>query len=207
MIIADQRVRVKDAVNCIWWLSKSPFPRVNMKRVLQPYSSSMRTLLQNGYKPKLRPSGHKISSKFQKDNLGAIPPNLIALANTESNSAYQRYCRQHHLPEHPARFPSGLPAFFIRMLSNRGDLVVDAFAGSCVTGAVAEEMGRRWLCYELDCVYIEGARGRFLNDPNQGQKKPRTKPYEIYPPSVHLLDEKSLPLVEDGGEKRPKPKD
>jgi site-specific DNA-methyltransferase (cytosine-N4-specific) len=197
-----RRIRVKDAVNCIWWLSKSPFPRVNMKRVLQPYSSSMRKLLQNGYQPKLRPSGHKISSKFQRDNMGAIPPNLIALANTESNSAYQRYCRLHHLPEHPARFPSGLPAFFIRMLTNRGDLVVDPFAGSCVTGAVAEEMGRRWICYELDHAYIEGSRGRFLNDTNGGQKKARTKPYEIYPPSIHLLDKSSLPLIEDGGERR-----
>jgi site-specific DNA-methyltransferase (cytosine-N4-specific) len=164
----------------------------------------MRDLLRNGYKPKLRPSGHNISDKFQKDNLGAIPPNLIALANTESNSAYQRYCRLHKLPEHPARFPAGLPAFFIRMLTNRRDLVLDPFAGSCVTGAVAEEMGRRWICYEFDQVYIEGSRGRFVNDIESSQKKMRTKPYEIYPPSIQLSDEVSLPLIEDGGERRPK---
>ncbi len=99
-----RRVRVKDAVNCIWWMSKTPYPKVSNRRVLQPYSHSMRQLLKNGYKPKLRPSGHDISDKFQRDNNGAIPPNLIALANTESNGAYQRYCRKRGLKDHPVPF-------------------------------------------------------------------------------------------------------
>lgn len=73
----------------------------------------MQHLLKHGYKAKLRPSGHDISKKFQRDNGGSIPPNVIALANTESNSSYQRYCREKNLPEHPARFPAGIPAFFI----------------------------------------------------------------------------------------------
>jgi site-specific DNA-methyltransferase (cytosine-N4-specific) len=199
-----RRVRVKDAVNCIWWLSKTPYPKVSNRRVLQPYSDSMQDLLRNGYTPRLRPSGHDISSKFQRDNGGAIPPNLIALANTESNGGYQRYCRLHKLPEHPARFPAGLPAFFIRMLTNRGDLVLDPFAGSCVTGAVSEEMGRRWVCCELDQEYIEGARGRFLNPPGEGRTKtPRREPYTILPPNASPLDEQRTPLFDHGGEHRP----
>lgn len=197
-----RRVRVKDAVNCIWWLSRSPYPKASNRRVLQPYSDSMQGLLRDGYKPKLRPSGHDISDKFQKDNGGAIPPNLVALANTESNGAYQRYCRFNDLPEHPARFPLGLPAFFLRMLTNAGDLVLDPFAGSCVTGAVAEEMRRRWVCCELDSSYLAGARGRFLTEKNGGPPKARPKPYEIYAPNAQLPDEHSVPLVEDGGEKR-----
>jgi len=50
-----RRVRVKDAVNCIWWLSKTPFPKVSNRRILQPYSESMKGLLKNGYKAKVRP--------------------------------------------------------------------------------------------------------------------------------------------------------
>ena len=53
----DPAIRVKDAVNKIWWLSKSPWPKACNKRVLQPYSDSMLDLLKNGYKPNLRPSG------------------------------------------------------------------------------------------------------------------------------------------------------
>ena len=69
-----RRVRVKDAVNTIWWLSKTPYPKANNKRILQPYSKSMQHLLTNGYKAKLRPSGHDISEHFQKDNGGSVPP-------------------------------------------------------------------------------------------------------------------------------------
>ena len=80
-----RRVRVKDAINTVWWLSKSEWPKASNRRVLQPYSPSMRELLAKGYKAKLRPSGHDISEKFSIDNGAAIPPNLIAIANTESN--------------------------------------------------------------------------------------------------------------------------
>lgn len=207
-----RRVRVKDAVNCIWWLSRTPWPRASNRRVLQPYSSSMRDLLRDGYTPKLRPSGHDISSKFGIDNKGSIPPNLLALANTDSNSAYQKYCQEHGIPRHPARFPSGIPEHFIKMLTDSNDLVLDPFAGSCVTGEVAERLGRRWICCEINPVYLEGARSRF---PIQGEKRsgPPTvrrqaltsrtvKPYEIFPPGT--LDSGSeSPLPRDGGRQRP----
>jgi len=201
-----RRVRVKDAVNYVWWLSKTPYPKVSNRRVLQPYSDSMEGLLKNGYKAKLRPSGHDISDKFQRNNQGAIPPNLIALANTESNGAYQRYCREHGLTEHPARFPAGLPAMFIRMLTDHGDLVVDPFAGSCITGAVAEQLHRKWLCCELNPEYIQGAMGRFELDENGAlpdfvQPK-RIEPYKISAPAF-LVSEEDSPLAQDGGRNRP----
>ena len=76
--VTVRRERVKDAVNTIWWLSKDPHPKANNKRVLRPYSEAMKNLLKNGYDAKLRPSGHDISTKFQNDRGGAIPPNIIA---------------------------------------------------------------------------------------------------------------------------------
>jgi len=203
-----RRVRVKDAVNCIWWLSLSPYPKASNRRVLQAYSESMNHLLEHGYKAKKRPSGHKISTKFQKDNIGAIPPNLLALANTESNSAYQRYCRDKGIKEHPARFPAGIPSFFISMLTDPGDSVFDPFAGSAVTGQACENLKRRWICCEINKEYVNGATGRFLSDrkkksyDNNNTKKPVS--YKIYPPNFSLIDESRIPLVSDGGKKRPK---
>ena len=143
-----RRVRVKDAVNSIWWLSQSPWPKAHNGRVLAPYSDSMRHLLKHGYRAKLRPSGHNISTKFQRDNGGAVPPNLLAIANTESNGRYQTFCKARGLSPHPARFPAGLPEYFIRLLTDEGDLVVDPLAGSCVTGEVSEVLQRRWICGE-----------------------------------------------------------
>lgn len=197
-----RRVRVKDAVNTVWWLSKTPYPKANNKRVLQPYSKSMEHLLKNGYKAKLRPSGHDISDKFNKDNGGSVPPNLLAIANTESNGRYQDHCRAENIPIHPARFPAQLPEYFIRFLTDPGDLVVDPFGGSCVTGVVAENLKRRWICCELSEEYLLGARARF--EPElQSLPKDRGIPYEIPSPCARPVKEEDVPLFEDGGAERP----
>lgn len=196
-----RRVRVKDAVNCVWWLSKSPFPKASNRRVLQAYSESMKDLLKNGYVAKLRPSGHDISTKFSRNNGGSVPPNLLAVANTESNGRYQDYCRAKNLPIHPARFPAALPEYFIRMLTDAGDLVLDPFAGSCVTGAVAEALGRRWVCCELSEEYLQGSLSRFTP---HVQPLPNGKDviYEISPPCPMPIDLDHV-LPADGGEARP----
>lgn len=159
--VTVRRTRVKDAIDPVWWLSKTPEPKASNWRVLKPYSDSMRKLLDNGYKAKLRPSGHEISENFSRDNAGAIPPNLLILANTDSNSTYLRQCREHGIKPHPARFPHGLPEFFIKFLTEPGDLVIDPFAGSNITGEVAERLQRRWLAFELAPHYLEGSKYRF----------------------------------------------
>ena len=159
--VTVQRIRVKDAVNCVFWLSPSPRPKASNRHVLQPYSDSMRHLLKNGYKAKKRPSGHNISEKFGIDNGGAIPPNLLSIPNTESNSHYLKYCKQNGIKPHPARYPAKLPEFFVRMLTDAGDTVLDPFAGSCVTGEVCERLGRRWICIDMCEEYLKGGLSRF----------------------------------------------
>lgn len=196
-----RRVRVKDSVNTVWWLSKTPFPKANNKRVLAPYSDSMQSLLKTGYTAKLRPSGHDISDKFNKDNGGSVPPNLLAIANTESNGRYQDYCRANNIDIHPARFPSQLPEYFIRFLTDPGDVVVDPFGGSCVTGAVAEQLKRKWVCCELSEEYLQGALARFQLDIQPLDRKAIN--YAIPAPCSLPVSEKDVPLVMDGGADRP----
>ena len=156
-----RRLRVKDAVNPVWWLSPTPWPKASNRRVLTPYGKSQKELFKRGYNAGPRPSGHVVSESWGRDNGGAIPPNLIAAPNTVSDDPYQKFCRDMNMKPHPARFPWSLPEFFIRMLTDRGDLVVDPFAGSCITGAVAESLGRKWVCGELIEDYLLGALGRF----------------------------------------------
>jgi site-specific DNA-methyltransferase (cytosine-N4-specific) len=195
-----RRVRVKDAVNTVWWLSKTPWPKASNKRVLAPYSNAMEALLRHGYKAKLRPSGHDISENFAKRNNGAVPTNLIAAANTESNGQYQSYCNEKGIERHPARFPAALPEYFIRMLTDRGDTVLDPFAGSCVTAEVAEALGRRWIACELQEKYLRGALGRFQTAPKISRL---TKPYSIFPPTALTIDaEDEVPLPANGGAER-----
>ncbi len=201
-----RRIRVKDAVNNVFWLSKEPWPKVSNRRILQPYSDSMKGLLTNGYKAKLRPSGHDISEKFSRDNKASIPPNLIAAANTESNSSYLRYCEEHGLSPHPARYPAVIPEFFIQMLTDEGDTVFDPFAGSCVTGDVAEDMNRRWICGEIEKDYLIGAEGRFLAPSAKRQKRPGGPGsyYKLMKPGLLNSQLADQPLLEDGGRSRPR---
>jgi DNA modification methylase len=196
-----RRVRVKDAVDCIWWLSATPWPKASNRRVLVPYSDSMRNLLKNGYRAKLRPSGHDISKNFSIDNTASIPPNLIAVANTESNSAYLRLCREHGLKPNPSRYPAEIPEYFIRMLTDEGDMVFDPFAGSCVTGEVAERLRRKWICCELVEEYLRGAVFRFSSPVRK--RKAKMMSHTLYNPAS-LWDDSNheYPLPEGGGKER-----
>jgi DNA modification methylase len=156
-----RRMRIKDSVEYVWWLSKQPFPKANNRNVLTEYSADMLRLIERGYRAKERPSGHKITHKFQADRGGAIPSNLIERGNNESNSGYIKRCAEAGMKPHPARFPAALPEFFVNLLTDPGDCVLDPFAGSNTTGAVAESLGRRWLSFELEERYVVNSKLRF----------------------------------------------
>jgi hypothetical protein len=167
--VNKRKLRVKDAINTVWWFSKTPWPKADITKVLAPYSVRMKKLLEDPaafYTPKVRPSGHDIGKGFAKDNGGAIPPNLLQIPNTESTGQYLDGCKRVGEKQHPARFPARLPEFFINMLTEPGDVVLDIFAGSNTTGHVAEATKRRWLAFELSREYVGTSVFRFLSKQN-----------------------------------------
>lgn len=155
-----RKIRVKDAVECLWWLSKTPWPKASNQNVLQEYSPDMHRLLERGYRVKERPSGHRITPKF-KDNGGSIPANVIICGNNDANGHYLSRCSETGRKPHPARFPRAVPRFFVRFLTEANDVVLDPFAGSNTTGEVCEAEGRRWIAVECDREYLETSRFRF----------------------------------------------
>src|SRR6266540_1221457 len=165
-----KRIRVKDAFTHLWWMSPSPRPKASNRRVLKEYSAAMKSLLKRGnYNSGRRPSQHKIGAKsFLTNNGGAIPSNVLTVANTRTGDRYQRYCKRYGFEPHPARMPERVPAFFIKFLTQRGDLVADPFAGSNTTGAVAEQLERKWVAIELNKDYLKASKGRF---PKNGKLK------------------------------------
>jgi site-specific DNA-methyltransferase (cytosine-N4-specific) len=214
--VTIERIRLKDAVNHVWWLSKTERPDADNKRVLREYSDAQKKLMEDGYKNKLRPSEHNISDKFDKpkedgairpnfwdivespdempdfadilhragvsdeliqsaaeadqlDELARltlpedkIPDNVLEIANTASNTHYLNACKEVGVDPHPARFPRDLPQFFIQFLTEKDDLVLDIFAGSNMTGWLAEQMGRDWLAFEYQEKYLRSSKLRFL---------------------------------------------
>jgi len=165
--VNKRKIRVKDSVNTVWWFSKGDWPKADVKNVLAPYSDRMKQLIKNPakfYTPKERPSGHDISKSFGTDNGGAIPPNLLQIPNTEATSSYLRRCKALGREGHPARFPAALPQFFIKFLTDPGDLVVDIFGGSNTTGRVCEDHGRRWIAMEERRDYAALSLVRFVRE-------------------------------------------
>lgn len=186
--VNKRRTRVKDAVNVVWWLSKTEEPKASNLNVLRPYSKRMLRMIETGeYNDGKRQSEHVIGKTWAKDQGGAIAPNVIevvdyltdeeALAamklpgspvdnmldepNTTSNDPYLHFLAANELPGHPARFPRAVPEFFIKFLTDPEDLVVDIFGGSNMTGCVAEALGRQWRSCESDADYVKGSVGRF----------------------------------------------
>ncbi|MDP8993272.1 MAG: site-specific DNA-methyltransferase [Actinomycetota bacterium] len=189
------RTRVKDAVNNIWWLSKSAHPKADNRKVLKPYSKAMLKMIERGtYNDGHRPSEHHVGKKWARNLGGAIPPNVIETSETNNemmteddvseviglyftepdnmldcgnnaaNDSYHVFCRSNAFRRHPARFPRQVPEFFIKLLTDEGDLVIDPFGGSNVTGAVADGLGRRWMSCENDRDHVLGSIGRFHRD-------------------------------------------
>lgn len=77
--VTIERIRVKDAVDHLWWFTKSEGrKKPDNRHILKPYSDSQKSLMENGYKSRLRPSEHDISDKFDKPKKkdGAIRPNF-----------------------------------------------------------------------------------------------------------------------------------
>lgn len=169
--VTVRRVRVKDSVEHVWWLSKTTSPKANNMNVLKPYSADMLRLNARGVKETVRPSGHVINSSWDKIKAeGSIPGNVIEdqlpedmlkFGNNSANDRYTIRCKETGTPIHPARFPSALPAFFIKMLTDEGDVCIDIFAGSNTTGITAERLGRRWVAMELLTEYLEASKFRF----------------------------------------------
>lgn len=169
--VTVRRVRIKDSVEYVWWLSKTPFPKADNRNVLRPYSADMLRLAKRGVKTAVRPSGHSINASFDKIAAGgSIPSNVIEdqiandiliFGNNAANDAYTMRCKAAGIKIHPARFPAALPEFFIKLLTDEGDLVVDPFAGSNTAGSVAELLGRKWIAIELLDEYLEASKFRF----------------------------------------------
>jgi len=78
-------------------------------------------------------------------------------------------CRGYERSEHPTQKPLSLMLDLVEDFSDPGELVLDPFAGSGTTGVACNQLGRRFLGWELDATYHEIACRRLRGD----EAKPR----------------------------------
>lgn len=170
--VTVRRIRLRDSVEYVWWLSKTAWPKASNRSVLREYSKDMKRLNGKGLNSTTRPSGHTITPGFSKVEAGgSIPPNvieqdvaeeLLRFGNNAANDSYALRCKEAGLKMHPARFPAALPEFFVKLLTKENDVILDPFAGSNTTGAVAERLHRRWIAAEMIESYLATSKFRFV---------------------------------------------
>ena len=117
------------------------------------------------------PSARQTTYADRRANpLGRLPDDTWVLRPQEDGNCFRptedtwyhsRVCGTfHERTGHPCQMPEGVLERIIRVASRPGDFVLDPFAGSGTTLAVAKRLGRRWLGIELSEEYALRARER-----------------------------------------------
>jgi site-specific DNA-methyltransferase (adenine-specific) len=90
--------------------------------------------------------GKNISNWLGRDK--AYPTNVLYLATECANR------------NHSATFPLSLPEWFIKLFTERSDVILDPFAGSGTTAIVAKQLEREYVGVEISEEYCEIARNK-----------------------------------------------
>lgn len=100
-------------------------------------------------------SGNNIPAqkRFLSDVKQGVTPSTFWSYQDAGHNAEAKNELRAILPTHEELFltpkPERLIGRILELATNKGDLVLDSFAGSGTTGAVAHKMGRRWIMVEL----------------------------------------------------------
>jgi adenine-specific DNA-methyltransferase len=118
--VSEERLRELDAEGRIWW-----GPTGNARPSIKRYLSEVADLV-----PRTLWSKRQVgSNRTSKNEMRALFPGASSFATPK---------------------PEKLIARILQIATNPGDWVLDSFAGSGTTGAVAQKMGRRWIMVELE---------------------------------------------------------
>lgn len=143
--------RFRDAwERCLHFTKQKSF-KMNQDAVMVPTGDWSKSRLKNLSETDKRRDNSRVGSGFGKNISNwigrdmAYPTNVLHLATECSNK------------NHSATFPKELPAWFIKLFTDEGDLVLDPFFGSGTTGIVALELGRHFVGIELKEDYYKVA--------------------------------------------------
>jgi site-specific DNA-methyltransferase (adenine-specific)/adenine-specific DNA-methyltransferase len=95
----------------------------------------------------------------------------------------------HERVDYPTQKPEPLLERVIKVSSNKGDIVLDCFAGSGTTSAVAEKLGRKWIMIDSSKLAIYTIQKRMLNLKVEIGNKGRAlkpKPFVLYNAGLYL---------------------
>ena len=139
--------RLKDGFERCYHFSIMPQFKMRQDSVKVPMSDSMRQKSLNSnfkdYREKSATgSGANINYSSFVGMETVYPSNVLHFAAVSYNSG------------HPAAYPEEIPAFFVKLFTDEGDVVLDPFSGSGTTYDVAQRAGRKPIGIEIKPEYI-----------------------------------------------------
>ena len=164
---SKERVQLNVAWEPVYWLTNDPSRvRSDNRRALQEHTDKHLKYIQAGGETRLERYSDGAYSlrpgKFSNLTAGRIHRNVVAIGHSCADQRlYKHNARAAGLPVHGAAMPLKLADFFIRLLSEPEELVVDPFGGSFTTARAAESLGRRWISTDNMLEYVLGGALRF----------------------------------------------
>lgn len=161
------RQQLNSGYEPILWFSKNPHKvKSDNRRVLEPHSEKHLKLIADGGEKRVATysdGAYRLRvGSFGNATAGKIPRNVITRGHRCAYGLqYQKAATALGLPIHGAGQPLSIADFFIRFLSEEGDLVLDPWGGRMMTGLAAEMLNRTWMCGEIALQYVRGGAELF----------------------------------------------
>ncbi|MFH8983941.1 DNA-methyltransferase [Streptomyces varsoviensis] len=129
--VTEGRIRLHDCVTTWFWLARTPDVPVDTRRV-------------RGFQNYLtQPFG-----------------NFLTMGDSAADYPYLDGVPERLSRADADRFPVAAPLYFIRLLTEEGERVVDPFCGIGSTALAAESAGREWSCNDFSAEAIDIAKQR-----------------------------------------------
>ena len=133
--------RLKDAFEYVFWFGRTADVKFRLAAVGAPVKRRIGDEAPAGVVH--RTSGRPMRARNFRGRAWADPGNVITCPVARGISG------------HPARMPDALAEFFIKLATDKGDVVLDPFLGSGTTARAAKRLGRRWLGFELHPEHLD----------------------------------------------------
>ncbi len=159
--------RTKDSFEYVYAFAKGAAPCFDLDAVRVPYKTTPEEIERR----KLDRLGRRnTDAGFGRDRTttylhgGADPGNVVSVPQT--------YNQHKGAGGHTAAMPEGVAEFFIKSCCPADGVVIDPFAGSGTTMAVARRLGRRAGGVEIHQSYVEAARKRLSSESQEPDDAP-----------------------------------